>query len=98
MGQLVDGMQNKLRQGSGSLFIFMIRLLSAACVGLVLTLIGQVLLNYGNISYWFVFFIGLLIYFKITKAWGLGKIAVFNLILILTGLLLRMYIVLAPGA
>ena len=97
MGILADTQQG-LKKGTTSLGLLLFRLFSASILGYAIALIGKGLLFYESIAFWFVFFVTLGIFMKVTKNWAFVGIIVLNLVLFLVGLLLRMYVMVAPGA
>jgi hypothetical protein len=66
-------------------------------LGLTFALIGDEIVGYGNFSFLLVIVVAAGALMKITKAWTWAHMAVFSLICVLIGLLLRMYILIAPG-
>lgn len=63
-----------------------------------MALIGKELIQYGTFSFVLVIVVVTLTLLRIFKYWNWGKLLVFDLICILVALLLRMYILIAPGA
>jgi hypothetical protein len=91
-GQVQDGVKNT----STSVFLIMLKLLTALGVGLTISLIGQEMMNYGNFAFVFLMVVvvgGLL---KLMSSWRLGAVLLFDLFCILVALLLRLYIQIAP--
>jgi hypothetical protein len=90
--------QEGFKKGSTHIGLLSLRLFSAFIAAYALALIGQGLLFYGRISFWFVMVVTVAVFMKLTKGWGAGAVLVLDLILFLIGLLLRMYVLVAPGA
>lgn len=90
--------QSGIKKGSGHLGLLLLRLFSAFLFAYAVALIWEGLLFYGRISFWFTFVVSLMVYMRVTRAWNVGAVLVLNLILFLVGLLLRMYVLVAPGA
>jgi hypothetical protein len=98
MSQFMENLQYKLKTSSSSLALTGLRLCFGAFLGLTLALIGERLAGYGSLSFTFVIVISTMVFMRISKAWSPVAVLVFSLICVLIGLLLRMYILLAPGA
>lgn len=98
MSQLIQGLQRKFKDSSGNLLLLCLRLFSGFVVGLVLAIAGQEIIGFGHISYWFVLVMGCGLYMRATKKYAFGGVLTVNLVLVLVGLLLRMYVLIAPGA
>lgn len=96
--QLIQKVQSGIKTGSQSLSEFAFRLVSGLFLGLTLTLIGQELVGYGNFAFWFVIVLTTTTLVKMTSGWTFTKVFIFDLIIILAALVLRMYIMIAPGA
>lgn len=89
--------QNGAKNATQTLFHISLRLISGFFIGLVLSLIIQEFFHLGTFSLIFmtVFFISL-IYFLLSKL-SLLQIVVFDVICVLVGALLRMYVLVAPN-
>ena len=96
MRGLASGAQEGVKTTSISLLHFSLRFLTGIFLGLVLALIGQELLGYGLFSLLLVMVVTLAASLKILATWGIGQILIFDLICVLVGMLLRMYILVAP--
>lgn len=98
MGQMLENIQYRLKTSSSGLALFFFKLISGLALGLTVALIGQVLINYGNFSFIFVIVATTAAFIRVAKRWQFVGVAVFDLICVLLGLLLRMYILVAPGS
>ena len=74
------------------------RLLTGVFLGLTLALIGQEIVQYEFIGFTLVTVMVVACLMRITRHWTWTHLFIFNLICVLIGLLLRMYILIAPGA
>lgn len=97
MSELLQNMQMKFKTGSRSLATVIVRLLTGLFLGMALAIVFQELFGFGLLLFWFVILLTTVVFLKISKSWTLVVLFVFNLICILLGLLVRMYIVIAPG-
>ena len=66
-------------------------------LGLTFALIGDQVIDYGWFSFMLVIVAITAALFKIMRSWTWLNVAIFNLICVLIGLVLRMYILIAPG-
>lgn len=94
---LMEGMQDRIKTGSGSALVFLLKLVSGLFLGLTITLIGQEIFAYGNLAFWFVMLLVTAVFLKIAKPWGAWPVLIFDLICFLVGLLLKLYIQVSPG-
>ena len=93
---LAHGAQESVKSSSLSFLHFCLRLITGIVLGLVLALIGQELSGYGNFAMLFVIVVVTSIALKLLARRSLGQILIFDLICVLVGMLLRMYILVAP--
>lgn len=96
MKGLSSNVQDGVKNSSVSLFAFALRLITGLMLGLTLALIGQELLEYGSMGMLFAMVVVVGLVLKTTSEWTIGKILIFDLILVLVAMLLRMYILVAP--
>jgi hypothetical protein len=96
MKGLSSNVQDGVKTSSVSLFAFTLRLITGIMLGLTLALIGQELLGYGSLAMLFAMVVVTGLVLKTTSEWTIGKILIFDLILVLVAMLLRMYILVAP--
>ena len=97
MGEFIENMQHTLKKNSQNIGLFTVRFFSGLFLGVTLTLVGQQILGYGQLLFWFIIFLTTAVFLKITKGWKWVGVIVLDFILILIGLLLKMYILIAPG-
>lgn len=95
--QFVDNMQSAIRQTSSSLLLFFFKLATGLMLGLTLSLALQQAFSYGNFLFLFVIVISSAAFLRIAKNWSWSTLLIFDLICVLVGLLLRMYVLIAPG-
>lgn len=78
-----------------ALLIF--RGLTGFFLGLTFSLVGEQIIDYGWFSFMLVIVVTMGGILRITKHWSWVHVFIFNLICVLIGMLLRMYIMIAPG-
>lgn len=96
MKGLSTNVQDGVKNSSVSLFGFTLRFLTGVMLGLTLALIGQELMGYGSLAMLFGMVVVIALVMKTTSEWTIAKILIFDLILVLVAMLLRMYILVAP--
>jgi hypothetical protein len=97
MANLISNAQERFKTSSNALALVSFKALTGLFLGLTLALIGDQIIDYGWISFMLVLIVSTGTLMKITKSWTWMHMLIFNLICVLIGLLLRMYILIAPG-
>lgn len=98
MAQFIEDLQVKLKNSSSSFGLVVLKLFVGFLLGLVFSLVGQQIANYGDFAFFFVIIVTMMAFYRISKPWRFVPVLVFSLICVLIGLLLHMYILIAPGA
>lgn len=98
MGSLISNVQDRFKTSTNMVALFGFRLLTGLFLGLTLALVGQEIVQYEVFSFVLVTVIVTAMILRVTRAWSWTHLFIFNLICVLIGLLLRMYILIAPGA
>lgn len=102
MTQMVGRLHTQFKKTSGDFGVFMLKLFSGLVLGFTLALIMQEILGKaeGENVFGFIFVVVVAIgaFLRVSRSWGLATVLVFDLIAVLVGLLLRLYIMVAPGA
>ncbi|HEY8271502.1 MAG TPA: hypothetical protein VIG33_11490 [Pseudobdellovibrionaceae bacterium] len=96
MKGLSTNVQDGVKNSSVLLFCLSLRILTGFMLGLTLGLIVQELVGYGTLALIFMMVVVMGLVVRVTSGWNIGKILIFDLILILVAMLLRMYILVAP--
>jgi hypothetical protein len=97
MTDYIGGLQDKVKASSSTVALWGAKILTGAFIGLTFSLIGEELIDYGWISFFLVVVAIAAALLKIMRPWTWLHVFIFNLICVLIGLLLRMYILIAPG-
>lgn len=102
MAEMAGRMQAQFKKSSGDLFLFIMKTLSGLVLGLTFALIFEVILGHAEgeniLGFVFVVLVTTGIFMRIAKTWGVSAVFVFDLICILAGMLLKLYIMVAPDA
>lgn len=98
MGEFIYNVQTKLKSSSTNLVLFFFKLLTGLFLGVATAIIGHTIIGFGDWSFWFVLVMATAVFLRVSKEWGAWGVVIFNLIVFLVGLLLRLYIQIAPGA
>ena len=96
VGELAGRVQTGTQTSLVSLAAFVLRLLTGIFIGLTLALIGQEVFRYGYLSLLFITVLSSVLFMRLSRAWSLPVILIFDLVTFLVALLLKMYIQLAP--
>ena len=97
MASFVSNFQDRVRTSTNAMALISAKTFSGAVVGLTLALIGDEIINYGWFSFSLVMIVVTAAILRAGKAWAWTQLAIFDLICVLTGLILHMYILIAPG-
>ena len=101
MSELVGRMQSQLKKTSSDVVLFTLKLISGSILGLTFALVMQEILgkveNENLLAFFFVIVVTAGLFLRIAKSWGLTAILIFDLICVLLGMVLRLYIMVAPG-
>ncbi|MBX9768453.1 MAG: hypothetical protein K2X47_14360 [Bdellovibrionales bacterium] len=97
MSELIQQFQMKVKVTSTGLMVFTARLLSGLILGLTVTLVGQEATGYGAMTFWFVLIVVTTTFVRLSRSWSASGVLIFDLIAVLMALVLRMYILIAPG-
>ncbi len=96
MNNLADGVKAGVKTGSARTIQVGFRVLTAFFLGLTLSLAGQEASHYGTLSLLFVALVVMAVFMRVSQAWTLAHVLIFDLVMVLVAQLLRMYILLAP--
>lgn len=97
VGRLRSNMQEGLKSTSLKALIIFLRVVTGLMLGLTIGLISQEILEFGAFALTFVTITIGAAFVKLSSSWTLASILIFDLICILIAMLLRMYILIAPG-
>lgn len=97
MTNLINGLQDRVKTSSNAIALIAFKAISGLFLGLTLALVGDQIIDYGWFSFMLVIVVTTATLLRIMKAWTWMHVLIFNLICMLIGMLLRMYIIIAPG-
>ena len=98
MSNILQTVQVKIKSSSSGAFAYGFRLFTGMVLGLTFSLVGETIFGYGGLLFTFVIVTVAGLFLRIFRHWGVVGILIFNLFCILVGMILRMYIHMAPGA
>lgn len=102
MGELVGRMQTQIKKTSSDLMLFSVKFLTGAILGLTFALILEVVLGYRENENLIVFLLAVsvttAVFLRISRAWGMTATLVFDLICVLVGMLLKLYVMIGARA
>ena len=97
MAGLISNAQERFKTSTNALALVSAKAFTGLFLGLTLALIGDQIIDYGWISFMLVLIVATGALMRISRAWTWTHLMIFDLICVLIGLLLRMYILIAPG-
>ena len=101
MGELVDKVQVQLRRSSIDFVGLLLKLATGLALGLTVSLIIHEILgktaNESMISFVFIVVCTAGVFMRVAKKWSVTSVLIFDLICILVGMVLRLYIMVAPN-
>lgn len=98
MSEIVQKMQFRIKSSSFNIFTFSLKIFTGCVLGLTFALIGQEMIGYGDLAFFLFITVVAGAFLKIAKKWNFMGVLLFDVVCILVGMLLRMYILIAPGA
>ncbi len=93
----MGSLQDRVKSSSASVGLLIAKVFTGLYLGLTLSLIGLELVQYGWFSFILVIVVSLVTLLRIMRSWSWSHVLIFNLICVLIGISLRMYIQIAPG-
>ncbi len=90
------GIHAGVKSSTTNVFRFWLRLVSGFFLSLTLALIGQELAKFGYLTLVFTTLVLLALFFRVSRKWSILALLVFDLLVILAGQILKMYIMIAP--
>ncbi|MBX3020540.1 MAG: hypothetical protein KF799_02585 [Bdellovibrionales bacterium] len=97
MAGIISNFQDRVKTSSNAISLLLFKVLTGLFLGLTLALIGDAIIDYGWFSFVLVIVVTVGACLKVMRSWTWLHVFIFNLICVLIGLLLRMYILIAPG-
>ena len=102
MGELVNRVQVRLKKTSGDLLTFVLKSVSGGIVGLTLALVVHEAMGKREgddlLSFLFIVVVTCGAFLRVSKKWALPAVLIFDLICVLIGIVLRLYVMVAPGS
>lgn len=98
MSQLSLKLQSHIKETTEGFSFYLLKIISGLMFALTLSLVFQEIIGFESLSFLLLSISLLLGFMRIVKNWKVVSVLVFDLVCILTALLLRMYILIAPGA
>jgi NhaP-type Na+/H+ and K+/H+ antiporter len=99
---MVGRMQMQIKKTSTDVTLLLLKAASGSVLGLTFGLIVQEVLgrpgDQGGLAFFLVIGVTLAVFLRTAKAWGFTSVFIFDLICVLLGMVLKLYILVAPGA
>jgi hypothetical protein len=98
VAQLMGDVQEKMKWTVFGIGLFSLRLVSGLILGLTFALVFEEIFQYQTLAFFLVLTVVTSVFLRASKSCSLVTILVFDLVCVLLGLILRMYLIIAPGA
>jgi hypothetical protein len=102
MAELVGRMQDQFKKTSTDFILFSLRLISGLVLGVTFGLIMEVVTGRGEgesiVAFLFIMLVTTALFWRLTRGWTAVMVLVFDLVCVLLGMLLKLYIMVAPDA
>lgn len=102
MSEFAGKMGMQLKKSSSDLMTWVVKFISGAFLALTLSLIVQEIMGKAEgeatLSFIFMIVAFLAIFLRVAKNWNLVAVLIFDLVCILIGMVLSLYIMVAPNA
>lgn len=98
MSNVINKVQFQVKKTSGDMGTYILRVITGGWIGLVFAHFFQMIFEFQNFLFFFVIVLMTGAMVRVTRGWGIFPIMILNLVCILIGALLQMYIKMAPGA
>jgi len=94
---MIKNVQGKIRDSGLGLGLLALKAGTGLFVGLTFALIFRELTEMGSFLFTFVIVVFGVVFLKISQRWKFAGVLLFDLFCVMTAMLLRMYILIAPG-
>ena len=98
MSRLGNQMQQGVKRSSSSLGLFSLRLVTGLILGLVFAIAGDAFFQYSDFMFYFFVVLTTGIVLRVTRRMAWPGVIILDVFCVLVALLLRFYVVVAPGA
>ncbi len=94
---MIKKLQGQLRVSGRGFGLLLVKVLSGFILGLTFALVFRQLMNIGQLTFTFVIVMIVGFFIRLSSKWKFTGVLLFNLFCVMTALLLRMYLIVAPG-
>lgn len=102
MSEFVGKVGMQFKKSSSDLLTWVVKFVSGAVLALTLSLVVQEIMGKSEgqapLSFIFMIVAFLAIFLRVSKKWNLAGVLIFDLVCILLGMVLSLYIMMAPNA
>lgn len=98
MADMINKMQFHVKKSSNDLGTYFLRVMTGGWIGMIFAHFFQMIFEFENFLFFFVIVLMTGAIVRVTKGWGFFSVVILNLFCILIGILLQMYVTIAPGA
>jgi len=94
---MIKKLQGNFKESSKSIGLFLAKVGSGMLFGLTVSLVLKGFTGMANFAFIFVIVAMTGVFVKLSQKWKFSGVLLFNLFCVMTAMLLRMYIMIAPG-
>ena len=94
---MLKKMQGRLKSSSHGIGLLLLKLFSGFMLGLTFALVIRQFTTMGQFVLTFIIVVFIGVFLRMSRSWKFSGVLLFNLFCVMTAMLLRMYITLAPG-
>ena len=89
-------MQDQMKRSTTSVFGLTLKTFTSMMLAYTIALVMQQMISFGNFAFVFIMVVVASSFMRILWSWSILQVLLFDLVCVLVGLLLRMYILMAP--
>ena len=97
MSEMVTKLQEQFKKSSSQLLLLGLRFLLGFVLGVTVATVFQTVLGFDQFLFVFFVLLTALVLVRLTRGWSFVKVVVLTLVLVLTGMLIRFYVMMAAG-
>ena len=95
---MLKKMQGRIKESSQGMGLLLLKLFSGFMLGLTMALVIKEFVTFGQFMFTVIIVCFLGVFMRMSKKWKFSGVLLFNLFCVMTAMLLRMYITVAPGS
>lgn len=98
MSEMVHKLQEHFKKSSGQVLLLLGRVFVGLMLGITVATVFQTLMGFDQFLYLFFTLLTALVLVRMTRGWNFVRLMVLTLVLTMTGMLIRFYVMMAAGS